>query len=435
NKIDCETLFSTFKRSGLKSSYIGAKYVQGLFLTDKHWQDFVSVEDHDQQKHQHTQPWPFFFEGEEEGQKKLENYLGDVSDKNVSFFAYSTISDHIIHNDYTVYKGKNFTESAQHAVLVYERIGFMKKWIDDHPDVLLIIASDHGHDEMVDYRCETHGTGLNNNTGWQILYNPLFSSEKSFEMESLDIAATISNYIKTGSNNLKQINDKDVQQGYINIPANNMGIARNLFEQSSDNLRAKKQSLAQMINLFDETKNNWEYRGQWKQKLHLNHIDENDQYNKEKISEQIKLILDSNSETMLKRKAEEEVGPNEIYKYALSHYKHIKEQAENAHIQLFQAINQFDVPTSKIEVYWLYAKTNYWNISAKLLSDNVHDAVQSLQRFQIDYLIIFVRFFSFIRNLLTTLTFLALGLFCETRFDEFFYKLGNGLHYLVLIIA
>ncbi|KAA6368507.1 MAG: hypothetical protein EZS28_035966 [Streblomastix strix] len=48
---------------------------------------------------------------------------------------------------------------------------------------------------------------------------------------------------------------------------------------------------------------------------------------------------------------------------------------------------------------------------------------------------IFVRFFSFIRSLLTTLTFLALGLFCETRFDEFFYKLGNGLHYLVLIIA
>ncbi|KAA6367502.1 MAG: hypothetical protein EZS28_036971, partial [Streblomastix strix] len=356
NKIDCETIFDTFKRSGLKSSYVGAKYVQGLFLTDKHWQDFVSVEDHDQQKHQHTQPWPFFFEGEEEGQKRLENYLDDVSDKNVSFFAYSTISDHIIHNDYTVYKGKNFTESAQHAVLVYERIGFMKKWIDDHPDVLLIIASDHGHDEMVDYRCETHGTGLNNNTGWQIFYNPLFSTEKSFEMESLDIAATISNYIKTGSNNLNQINDKDVQQGYINIPANNMGIARNLFEQSSDNLRAKKQSLAQMINLFDETKKNWEYRGQWKQKLHLN------------LFEQSLIIVNNirkfvyNEKTMLKRKAKEEVDPNGMYKYALSHYKHIKEQAENAHIQLFQAINQFDVPTSKIEVYWLYAKTYFLQI-------------------------------------------------------------------------
>lgn len=30
-------------------------------------------------------------------------------------------------------------------------------------------------------------------------------------MESLYIAANITNYIKTGSNNLNQINDKDVQ--------------------------------------------------------------------------------------------------------------------------------------------------------------------------------------------------------------------------------
>ncbi|KAA6390300.1 MAG: hypothetical protein EZS28_014172 [Streblomastix strix] len=46
-----------------------------------------------------------------------------------------------------------------------------------------------------------------------------------------------------------------------------------------------------------------------------------------------------------------------------------------------------------------------------------------------------IKLFGFIRNLLTTLTALLLGLFCETKYDQFFYKLGNGLHELVLFIV
>ncbi|KAA6352744.1 MAG: hypothetical protein EZS28_051729, partial [Streblomastix strix] len=203
-------------------------------------------------------------------------------------------------------------------------------------------------------------------------------------MESLDIASTISSYIKTGPDN----------DGYINIPSNNLGIARNLFERASDNLRAKKQSLASMLNLYDETKNEWMIRGMWRKNQILNlidersvivnnirkfvynesiydvsntiqdelNIDENGYSNEGQLSEQIKQIIDSNSETVLKSKAQEEAESNGIYKKALSHYKHIKEQAENANVQLFQAIKTFDIPTSQGEVYWSYLNTYFLQI-------------------------------------------------------------------------
>ncbi|KAA6396734.1 MAG: hypothetical protein EZS28_007737, partial [Streblomastix strix] len=345
-KVGCEIIFGNFLRSGVKTSYIGAKYIQNVYMKQSQWDQFVNVDVFDQHGH-NTQPWPFFYEDGNKGQKRLEKYMNNVADKNVSFFAYSTVSDDLLHSDMELYKGKNFTRCAIHGE--YE-------WVNQHPDVLLIMASDHGHDELVENRRIVHGTGLKNNTGYQILYNPRFTPEKSFEMDSLDVAATISNYIQTNPDK-----SGNQQQGYINIPMNNMGLSRNLFEQSSDNLRAKKQSLAQMINLFDETKKDWEQRKQWRKKEYNKDYEQRskfDQYtyivnnirkfvynesiydikqtiaidsyetNEDQLSEQIKNIIDSNSETELKRKAQSEIEENGIFKKSLLHYTQIKEQAE-----------------------------------------------------------------------------------------------------------
>ncbi|KAA6378748.1 MAG: hypothetical protein EZS28_025725 [Streblomastix strix] len=211
-KLDAETMFRSLYRNGIKSSFIGPMYIMNSLMKDSEWSVLHKVEDvkHDK-KENDVLPWPFFFEDGEEGLNKLQEYLDDVSEQNASFIAYSTVSDNLFHKEYTQYKGKYFPESAKHGDLILQTIGFMKEWIDNHPDTLLIIASDHGYDEMVDHQCATHGSGFKNNTGWQMLYNPLFTPEKSKEMDSIDVVSTLITWVLLGICLNKQVTIQELK--------------------------------------------------------------------------------------------------------------------------------------------------------------------------------------------------------------------------------
>lgn len=139
---------------------------------------------------------------------------------------------------------------------------FVKEWFDNHPSSLLILSSDHGHDEIsvsifllffsflpslffclafppptssaaIDpetgslYKYD-HGDSIQNNTGWFFFYHSSFFPAHRI-MNTTDVAATWTNYLEN-----------------VDIPANSVGRPHNAMRLMRNEAKVIQRGLAQM---------------------------------------------------------------------------------------------------------------------------------------------------------------------------------------------
>lgn len=89
----------------------------------------------------------FSFYFRPEGKINFENYLKEVAENNISFFTYDDSTDKIQHHDY-YYSYPQFKRCREVQVKFASNMKIIKDFINEHPDYLLILSTDHGRDEI-----------------------------------------------------------------------------------------------------------------------------------------------------------------------------------------------------------------------------------------------------------------------------------------------
>jgi hypothetical protein len=129
-------------------------------------------------------------------------------------FAHTGVFDHRQHGEH---KGlgpgaEDFPFTDRMARIMNTDFKSLKALIDDNPEYLLILLSDHGVDEFGAEGYRMHGTTANGNEPFLLLYNPKLDPRSETRIDIVDVAPTIALYLKGAE-----------------IPANSMGIARPYF--------------------------------------------------------------------------------------------------------------------------------------------------------------------------------------------------------------
>jgi hypothetical protein len=195
-------------------------------------------------------PHPYYFLTKE-NQAKFVSHLEDFNRKGLSLFSYSVNSDYVMHVDQRRNPDPKDREMSKTlAKNLAKNAAIIKKFVDEHPNVLFIINTDHGYDDWgifsfspFFYVFETapngtfclHGGCTPNNEGWIILYNPVFTPSHRV-MDCVDICATISKYLDR-----------------VDIPGNSVGRVSNSYENILDEVKVKKQNILQMVNFVNQT--------------------------------------------------------------------------------------------------------------------------------------------------------------------------------------
>jgi hypothetical protein len=107
----------------------------------------------------------------------------------------------------------------------------LKSWIDNNPDYLLIMCSDHGVDGPGNL---LHGHPMPGNDGYLMFYNPNISPTEHQKIDVVDVAATISKYLRG-----------------VSIPGTSVGRAMNFYGPYHATAYPKvlQQNLQQLVRL------------------------------------------------------------------------------------------------------------------------------------------------------------------------------------------
>lgn len=182
----------------------------------------------------HDRAYRFFFENDST-KSWFWKTLNYIAAEGGSLFTHSAIFDHINHGVF-----RNTPTNTKYldglANRIADDLNTVKAWIDQNPDYLLILSSDHGVDD-VSNGYVLHGYSTNGNEGYLMLYNPRLMPHKE-RIDVVDVAPTIAKYL-----------DK------VDIPADNIGITRVFYEPTPEGIRHKTNALKQnMIQLADTSK-------------------------------------------------------------------------------------------------------------------------------------------------------------------------------------
>lgn len=114
----------------------------------------------------------------------------EVSRRGQSLIAHSGLFDKAVHSGLVT---RTEDENA-HLNSLFSH-GLLKKFIDENPDYLLMLSSDHG---MSRRGSSFHGdqhTGKHGNIGFFVFYNPLLSPKPQREIDVVDLTPTIAKFL------------------------------------------------------------------------------------------------------------------------------------------------------------------------------------------------------------------------------------------------
>ena len=174
--------------------------------------------------------FPVFFEGSSE---LLEKELDAVAAAGSSLIATSGVFDHVQHDS-----PPNYPSVDELSQTVNQDLARIKKWIDAHPDYLLIISSDHGVDAHGDEGFVLHGRPKDGNEAFWLFYNPdLPTVQEKILIDVVDAAALVSSFLRGAD-----------------IPYNSLGHVRTQklrCDDQSQLLKRLKQNFLQLAELAD----------------------------------------------------------------------------------------------------------------------------------------------------------------------------------------
>ncbi|KAG9395984.1 hypothetical protein J8273_2333 [Carpediemonas membranifera] len=233
--IELDTYLKAIARTeAYKVVYHGPAWSFGLINGEENWPRIFHRTELIEEVHttQYVRPYPGILGNDHASQDELRERmnakLNAWADEGVSVVAHSAIFDHEMH-----IHPRWHQETVSMGRLVAADHNMFKAWVDEHPEYLLVISSDHGVDEGPGGGI-LHGTSYNSNNGYMILYNPrLPNIGRELWQDSCDIASTVSSYLR----------NVDYPRASIGVPALDFGTSHRL-DQYKVYLRAARQLLA-----------------------------------------------------------------------------------------------------------------------------------------------------------------------------------------------
>eukprot|EP01103_Thecamoeba_quadrilineata_P002511 TRINITY_DN12460_c0_g1_i1.p1 TRINITY_DN12460_c0_g1~~TRINITY_DN12460_c0_g1_i1.p1 ORF type:complete len:968 (-),score=127.20 TRINITY_DN12460_c0_g1_i1:63-2966(-) len=227
-----DSLLKSLVRSDYKLHYVGPEW---SFLAMNGKENYESLFNKIELEFEslladYEHAYPFFFETDE-AYSRLEQTLKDLKKKDTSLISHSGVIDHRQHGEFRTGK---FSQTRRIARRCGNDFRYIKDWIDQNPEYLFIVSSDHGVDEMTAAGYRMHGESAQGNEGFFMFYNPRLRtvSEKQ-RIDIVDVCPTIAKYLKG-----------------VDIPANAIGLPRNIFHGDRGNLstlQVSEQALLQKL--------------------------------------------------------------------------------------------------------------------------------------------------------------------------------------------
>lgn len=181
----------------------------------------------------HDQGYRFFYK-DEEARKFFRETLDTVKAEGGSLFTHSAIFDHINHGIFR-HDPTNLDYLNYLSDRIAGDINPLKDWIDENPDYLLILSSDHGVDD-VSNGYVLHGYSRDDNEGYVMLYNPKLKPYKE-RLDIVDVCATVAKYLKG-----------------VDIPADSAGVSRSYYGSDQESLKYRSYILKEnLVQLTDTT--------------------------------------------------------------------------------------------------------------------------------------------------------------------------------------
>ncbi|KAL9652332.1 hypothetical protein ABK040_011989 [Willaertia magna] len=182
----------------------------------------------------HDQAYRFFYK-DDEAKKYYNDLLDTLKKEGGSLFAHSAIFDHINHGIF-----RSDPTNTNYLNYLSDRIAAdlntLKDWIDENPDYLLILSSDHGCDDVTNGYV-LHGHSKNGNEGYVMLYNPKLKPYEQ-RLDIVDVCPTVAKYLKG-----------------VDIPADNIGVTRTFYGDDKEGLKYSTYILKEnLVQLTDTTK-------------------------------------------------------------------------------------------------------------------------------------------------------------------------------------
>jgi len=178
-------------------------------------------------------PYPYFFETAD-SYFFLQSYLSEMKSRGESMFAHSGVFDHRQHGEHRGLGpgGTAFPRTDKMARTMQSDFKQLKKWIDDNPEYLLILLSDHGVDQFGVEGYRMHGDSSDGNEPFILLYNPTINDTlQGQRIDVVDVAPTLAMYLED-----------------VDIPMNSLGVGRPYYGpgQEKSYINAMKQNLEQL---------------------------------------------------------------------------------------------------------------------------------------------------------------------------------------------
>ncbi|KAG9395235.1 hypothetical protein J8273_0455 [Carpediemonas membranifera] len=211
--VSMDTITAALARGGHKVRYHGPEWSFALLNGRENYGALFEQTDFYPEIHTvpYTRPYPGIFgitdNTVEQRKKLLYAYLDDVNGHNQSLIAHSAVFDHEMHtyprwDRRTVHMGK----------LSMDDHNLLKAWVDEHPEYLLVISSDHGVDEGPGGTI-IHGITKDGNSGYFIFYNPRLPTVQEAWFDVSDVAATVASFMANTS----------IPEASIGVPGQNFG--------------------------------------------------------------------------------------------------------------------------------------------------------------------------------------------------------------------
>ena len=133
-----------------------------------------------------------------------------------SLIAHTGAFDHLQHAEFKHGgdAGKEFRKSRAMARRLIVDLEAARDFVDENPEYVLMLASDHGVDEQSTTGYRMHGTSKDGNMGFLLLYSSRLAPGPLREIDIVDVCPTISTYLKG-----------------VDIPAMAVGVPRTQFTE------------------------------------------------------------------------------------------------------------------------------------------------------------------------------------------------------------
>eukprot|EP01119_Soliformovum_irregulare_P011628 TRINITY_DN2936_c0_g1_i2.p1 TRINITY_DN2936_c0_g1~~TRINITY_DN2936_c0_g1_i2.p1 ORF type:complete len:869 (-),score=182.80 TRINITY_DN2936_c0_g1_i2:122-2692(-) len=181
------------KPDGPKLRYIGPEWSFLAILGKDNYDTFfkeVNIQE-EALDVQFTHTFPFLFQDN----LFALNYYNSLKSSGQSMIAHSGVFDHVQHGEHLGLGplGEEFPRSERMAKTMNTDMKNMRDWIDNNPDYLLILLSDHGVDEYGPQGYRMHGIAQDGNEPFMLIYNPKLNHIER-RIDVVDVASTLAYY-------------------------------------------------------------------------------------------------------------------------------------------------------------------------------------------------------------------------------------------------